>query len=59
MRLRFALAPTLVLALAVSRTAFAQQVDVSSGSVVETVAKLHPGEFVWAPEIAPEGPLLK
>ena len=38
--------------------AYAQQVDLSSGSVVQIVAKLKPGEFVWAPEIAPEGPML-
>ena len=36
----------------------AQQVDLSSGSVVETVKKLRPGEYVWAPAIAPEGPTL-
>lgn len=36
----------------------AQQVDLSTGSVVETVKRLRPGEYVWAPEIAPEGPTL-
>jgi lipoprotein-anchoring transpeptidase ErfK/SrfK len=36
----------------------AQQVDVGSGSVVETVLNLRPGEYVWAPEIAPQGPTL-
>ena len=36
----------------------AQQVDISAGSVVEIIQKLRPGEFVWAAEIAPEGPLL-
>jgi len=35
-----------------------QQVDVSSGSVVETVSNLKAGEYVWAPEIAPAGPML-
>ena len=39
-------------------TAEAQQVDASSGSVVQIVAMLKPGEYVWAPEIAPEGPML-
>jgi len=38
--------------------AAAQQVPVGRGSVVETVSKLKPGEYVWAPEIAPEGPVL-
>ena len=45
-------------ALLVSETALAQQVDLGSGSVVETVARLRPGEYVWAPEIAPRGPTL-
>lgn len=38
--------------------ASAQQVDLRSGSVVETVAKLKPGQYVWAPEVAPSGPML-
>ena len=36
----------------------AQQVDMSSGSVVEIVARLRAGQYIWAPEIAPEGPML-
>ena len=39
-------------------SASAQQVDISSGSVVETVSTLKPGEYVWAPEVAPNGPML-
>lgn len=35
-----------------------RQVDVSSGSVVKIVAELKPGEYVWVPEIAPDGPML-
>ena len=38
--------------------AAAQQVDLSTGSVVEIVQRLRPGQYVWAPEIAPEGPTL-
>lgn len=38
--------------------ASAQQVDLRSVSVVETVARLTPGQYVWAPEVAPSGPLL-
>lgn len=38
--------------------AVAQQVNLSSGSVAEIVGKLRPGEYVWAPEIAPDGPTL-
>jgi hypothetical protein len=36
----------------------AQQVDLSRGSVVRTVAALKPGQFVWASELAPSGPML-
>jgi len=45
-------------ALLACGTATAQQVDLRRGSVVQTVAKLRPGEYVWAPEVAPSGPLL-
>jgi hypothetical protein len=38
--------------------AAAQQVDISTGSVAETIANLKPGEFAWAPELAPQGPML-
>lgn len=38
--------------------AAAQQIDLRSGSVVETVAKLKAGQYVWAPEVAPSGPML-
>lgn len=48
----------LLLAISISLPARAQQVDVSSGSVVELVAKLRPGEYVWLPEVAPQGPML-
>ena len=46
------------LSLLAAEPAFAQQVDLSTGSVVETVKRLRPGEYAWAPEIAPEGPTL-
>lgn len=36
----------------------AQRKDPSTGSVVETVRKLKPGEYVWTPQIAPGGPML-
>jgi hypothetical protein len=35
-----------------------QQVQIGSGSVVATVQHLKAGEFVWAPQIAPSGPVL-
>ena len=37
---------------------FVPQVDISSGSVVNIVEKLKPGQYVWAPQIAPDGPML-
>ncbi len=53
---RFAFA--LVFASLPMAPVLAQQVDVSSGSVVQAVESLHPGQYVWAPEIAPQGPML-
>ena len=41
-----------------SSAALSQQVDLTSGSVVRSVLRLRPGEYVWAPEIAPSGPTL-
>ena len=38
--------------------AIAQQVSLRSGSVVETVVNLKPGQYVWAPKVAPSGPML-
>lgn len=46
------------LAFAPIAAVHAQQVDISSGSVVEIVAMLKPGQYVWASKIAPEGPML-
>ena len=36
----------------------AQQVDVGSRSIVETVESLRPGQYIWAPQVAPGGPML-
>ena len=44
--------------MAVAIACQAQPVDISGGSVAETIAKLEPGEYVWEPEIAPDGPML-
>jgi hypothetical protein len=46
------------LALVVAMPAPAQQVQIGSGSVVQTVTTLKAGQFVWAPQVAPEGPML-
>ena len=48
----------LIAGLLLCSSAFAQQVDLRSGSIVRTVAKLRPGQYVWAPEVAPTGPVL-
>lgn len=36
----------------------AAQQQLDTGTVMEAVARLKPGEFLWAPEAAPEGPVL-
>lgn len=56
MRKCFAL--VLIAGILGSSVASAQQVEVGTGSVTERVLELKPGEYVWAPEIAPRGPLL-
>lgn len=44
--------------LAFAAPACAQQVEIGSGSVVQTVAMLKAGQFIWAPQAAPDGPML-
>jgi hypothetical protein len=36
----------------------AQQLHIGSGSVVQAVTHLKAGQYVWAPQIAPKGPML-
>lgn len=36
----------------------AQRVDLASGSVVQAITHLKAGEYAWAPEVAPSGPML-
>lgn len=36
----------------------AQQVDISTGSIAETVSSLRAGQYVWAPQVAPSGPMM-
>ena len=47
----------LLLSLATG-VAHAQQVPVETGSIVATVRGLKPGQYVWAPDVAPAGPML-
>jgi hypothetical protein len=44
--------------LFVAGAASAQQVPLGSGSVVRIISTLKPGQFVWAPQVAPAGPML-
>ena len=44
--------------LVLGTTVVAQQVQIGSRSVVRTVTSLKAGQFVWAPQVAPEGPML-
>lgn len=55
-KLRLALMAGALLVLPVA--SLAQQIDLGSGSVVEAVTHLKAGEFVWAPQVAPQGPML-
>lgn len=52
---RIALA--LLVLVVVLRPAAAQQ-PLTGGTVIEAVERLKPGEFLWAPELAPDGPVL-
>jgi hypothetical protein len=52
------LASAAALLLAAATPCTAQEVDLASGSVVLAVTQLKPGEYVWAPEVAPRGPML-
>jgi len=45
-------------ALLLSIAASAQQVPIGGGSVVEAVTKLKPGQYIWAAQVAPRGPML-
>lgn len=36
----------------------ATQPSLQTGSVLEAAERLRPGEFLWAPEVAPEGPMM-
>jgi hypothetical protein len=45
-------------ALSLAAATAAQRVPLGSGSVVATVTHLKAGQYVWAPQAAPEGPML-
>lgn len=47
-----------LVAFALATPALAQQVQIGTGSVVQTIARLKAGQYVWAPQVSPEGPML-
>lgn len=56
--IRWTLLVGVVASCLAAQPAGAQQVDISSGSIAGTVAELRPGQYIWAPEVAPAGPML-
>ena len=54
MRLRHVLAAIALLCA----PALAAQPSLDSGSVLQAAERLKPGEYLWAPQVAPDGPLL-
>ena len=48
----------LAFAAIAAQAAVAAQPSLQSGTVVEAAERLRPGEYLWAPEIAPQGPVL-
>ena len=44
--------------IAAISTSVAQQVSLGSGTVMQAVEGLKKGEYLWAPEMSPEGPVL-
>ena len=41
-----------------SAASIAQMQPLTPGSVIDAVERLEPGDFLWAPQLAPDGPLL-
>ena len=41
-----------------SGAAWAMQASLSAGPIADAVAALKPGEFIWAPDVAPDGPVM-
>lgn len=54
----FRLCAAFALGFSITGASAAQQVQIGSGSVVEAVTKLKPGQFLWEPEVSPAGPML-
>lgn len=56
--MRLSLLPGLALLALAGQAAVSAQPSLESGSVFEAAQRLKAGEFLWAPEVAPEGPML-
>lgn len=52
------LAGSLLLYVIMPSTSYAQQRPLGSGTVMQAVEALKRGEYLWAPEMSPEGPVL-
>ena len=48
----------LLLGMTMPSTSVAQQIPLGSGTVMKAVEGLKKGEYLWAPEMSPEGPVL-
>ena len=48
----------LLAVLALGRAELQAETPLETGSIVEAAERLRPGEFLWAPTVAPEGPVL-
>jgi hypothetical protein len=58
-RASFGLGRTLIVAgLVATAQAAPAQPSLSSGTVMDAVERLRPGEYLWAPDVAPQGPML-
>lgn len=47
-----------ILLLGAASSALCQQIDLGSGSVIAAAERLKTGQYVWAPQLAPGGPML-
>jgi hypothetical protein len=56
--MRFTLRFLLLLAAAMAHPALALEPSLQTGTVIEAAERLKAGEYLWAPEIAPRGPVL-
>src|SRR3954470_12519493 len=43
---------------ALTTAGLAQRQPLDGGSVMQAVERLQPGQYIWLPEIAPQGPML-